>query len=175
MEVEYLCLGQRIPEWKTGVDGCVMEYQQVSGLTLLYMLKKPNIMERRAFNSSQPFQIAFTSILDVGFFCIKVGNMEWSDCAFSPCIYDEHPILEPLEPGKGYALNMLLIDSANGEIMDIRMIGLGHEFCKKFREWFMEAQTKLISREQYQKTVNMVMRRYTTQELVNRAWIKWSL
>jgi hypothetical protein len=101
--------------------------------------------------------------------------MGWSDCAFSPCIYDEPPVLEPLEPGKGYALNMLLIDSANGEILDIRTIGFGHEFSAKLYEWFTDIQTKPISREQYQKTVNMVMRQYTTQELLDRAWFKWSL
>jgi hypothetical protein len=68
MEAECLYLGQRVPEWKTGVDGCVMEYHQVSGFTLLYMLKRPNILERRAFNPSQSFRIAFTSISDIGFF-----------------------------------------------------------------------------------------------------------
>ena len=175
MEMQHFYLGQRVPEWKTGIDGCVMEYQQVGGFTLLYMLKRPNILERRAFHTSEPFQIAFTSICDVGFFCVKFGNMEWSDCAFSPCIFEEPPVLEPVEQGKGYALNTMLIDSTNGEILNIRLIGLGHDFSQKLHEWFTEAQKKPLNREQYHKVVNMVFQRYTTQELVDRAWIRWSL
>lgn len=175
MGMEYFYVGKKVPEWATGRDGCVMEYNDVGGLTLMYFLNCPIPQECHAFDTSEAFKISFTSVLDVGFFCVKVGKLDWSDCAFSPNIYDDAPVYEPVELGKGYALNLLLIDASNGEIKSIRTIGLGHQFSCKFREWCLESLKKDIRKEHYQKAVSLTFSRYTTAELVDRAWIKWEL
>lgn len=175
MEIEHFCVGQRVKEWAIGIDGCVMEYNDVGGLTLMYFLKNPTPQECRAFEVSDAFKISFTSVLDIGFFCVKVGELEWSDCAFSPNIYDNTPAFEPVQFSQGYALNLILIDAEIGQIKSIRTIGLGHDFSCKFREWCIESRQKNISKERYQKVVNLTFSRYSTQELVDRAWIKWAL
>lgn len=175
MEIEFMCVGQRVPEWATGVDGCVMEYQDVGGLMLFYFLNEPNILERMSFRCDADFQIAFTSISQVGFCSIKIGDLEWSDCAFSPCIYDKAPDFAEVEPGKGYPINLLLIDAATGVLMEIRTIGLGHDFSKLFRNWCLESLRDPISREYYHNIVQKVYGKYSTRELIERAWLKWSL
>lgn len=175
MDFEFFSVGQRVPEWATGTDGCIMEYQDLGGLMLMYFLNEPNILERIAFRSEAEFQITFTPISQVGFFGVKIGEMEWSDCAFSPCIYDEAPEFVEPEQNMGYPINLMLIDASTGTLMEIRTIGLGHAFSKMFRNWCLESLKQPISRTQYHDTVQRVYSRYSTKELVERAWIKWSL
>lgn len=76
MGMEYFYVGKKVPEWATGRDGCVMEYNDVGGLTLMYFLDCPIPQECHAFDTSEAFKISFTSVLDVGFFCVKVGELE---------------------------------------------------------------------------------------------------
>lgn len=175
MDMEVFSVGQRIPEWATGIDGCVMEYNNLTGLTLTYFLNSPNSSEVQAFDVSQNFKIIFTSIMDVGFFGLKVGELEWSDCAFSPNLYSFKPEFSLPEAGIGYALTLIFVDSATGEIKSMRLIGLGHEFSCQFRNWCLTSLQKNITAEHYRKVVGAVFARYTTLELVERAWIKWEL
>lgn len=175
MEFEFFAVGQRVAEWAHGTDGCVMEYQNVGGLTLLYFLNEPNILERMAFRYDSDFQITFTPISRVGFFGIRVGEMEWSDCAFSPCIYAPAPVFAEVIPGQGYPINLLLIDATTGTLMEIRTIGLGHEFSKQFRQWCLQCLKDPISNDHYHNIVNQVYQSYSTNELVRRAWLKWKL
>lgn len=46
MDIVHYQVGQRIPEWANGADGCIMEYDDISGLTLYYFLNSPNEVEK---------------------------------------------------------------------------------------------------------------------------------
>lgn len=175
MDIVHYQVGQRIPEWANRIDGCIMEYDDMSGLTLYYFLNSPNETEAASFLCDRPFQITFTPITDVGFFCFRIGQLPWSDCVFSPNAYSRRPALEPIAPRKGYALTVLLIDSSSGEIKSIRLIGLGSDFSIKFREWCLEVLDKEVSNEHYAAVTQSVFQRYNSAELAQRAWIRWSL
>lgn len=175
MEAEFISVGQRVPEWAVGTDGCVMEYHSISGLTLMYFLNNPTREECHVFETSQNFRISFTSFMDVGFFSFKVGDLEWSDCAFSPNLYSKIPEFPLLASGHGYTLNLMLIDAATGEIKSIRLIGLGHKFSCQFRDWCLNSLQKDISNEIYHDVVTKAFERFTTKELVKRAFFEWEL
>lgn len=174
MEVQHYYVGQVVPEWATKEDGCILDYNDMSGFTLLYFMNRPNAEERAQFLADNRFQAAFTVIADVGFFCLKVGRLPWSDSIFSPNLYATTPQFDPPPPGQGYALNLLLIDSATGQIQVMRLIGLGHEFTGGLRRWSLESLKKEMGREQYNRVADAVFGRYTTNELVERAWFRWS-
>ena len=180
--MEYFYVGQRVPEWATGRDGCMMEYNNVGGLMLLYFLCTPTAKERNIFNLFDGFQIAFTPVRDiapydfaeVGYFCFKIGSMEWSDCPFSPNLLDA-PVFTDIDPGCGYPLTAILIDATTGVIQGLRVVGLGYEFSKSFRTWCCKRLKSPISRNLVYNVIGVTTARYSTSELVERAWIKWEL
>lgn len=170
----FYSVGQVVPEWATNEDKCILDYNETAGFSILYFLNRPNVLERNQFLEDNQFQVAFTVIADVGFFCLKVGRLAWSDCVFSPCLYTPIPEFSPPPPGQGYALKLFLVDSSTGQIQAIRLIGLGHEFTNRLCQWGRENLEKEMTQAEYTRIVNAVYGRYTTNELVDRAWIRWS-
>ena len=174
MSVTVYKVGQRYSDWRTGVDGCVLEFGE-SGFQLLYFLDRPNTMECRAFSASQPFRISFTEEQDAAFFCFKAGFLPWSDCAFSPHICHTPQHLPPLDPEQGYALNLLHINSHTGELLSIRTIGLGHAFSRAFREWYLETLETSKTPEEIAVSIRFVFQNTSTEDLVRRATASWAL
>ena len=164
-----------MPQWATGADGCLIEFDDLSGFKLLYFMDRPNVMEIRAFDRSQSFRISFSEEQGIGFFCFKVGKLPWSDCVFSPHLYDRKPQMPPLEPGKGYALNLLHINSHTGELLSIRLLGLGHEFSCAFREWCLKNLERNMTPEEYQAAVRTVFQQFSTEDLAKKALFSWEI
>lgn len=174
-QFEFFSVGQIVPEFAIGTDGYRIEYNEATGLVLYCYFNRPTPEEVDAFDCSQPFRICFTTYRNVGFFCVKFGNMPWGDCSFHPCIYPEPPVFAPLLDGLGYALNVFLIDSATGKILRIRTIGLGHRFSVFFRNWCREQLTVPMTRGSYTATVELAHGNFSTKNLVKMAAVTWAI
>jgi len=175
MNIDVLHVGQARKEWAGETDGYIMEYSNVSGLILYVFFKRPQEEEIREFAENGGFKIAFMDYKGVGFFCLKFGNLPWGDCAFSPNLYDEKPYFDDLEDGKGYALNVVLIDGETGTIKAIRQIGLGNGFSKSFREWCEESLRRRMTRHWYMEAVNECYEKYETEQLARRAAFRYEI
>lgn len=172
MNIELLRVGQSRDEWKGLPDGYIMEYDSFGGLILYvhYCNPKP---EEEVQIAGGSFKIRFWDYKGVGFFCVQFGNLPWGDCPFSPNLYKEKPEFEVLEPKRGYALNVIFIDTATGTIKALRLIGLGHDFSKQFRDWCEESLKKQMSRNWYEKTVSECYEEYEIMQIVKRAKIEY--
>ena len=164
-EADFFSIGERRPEWKMMADGCIMEYSECSGLTLWAFYQEPCQEEIHAFSCDSAFQITFTDVKGIGFFCVKFGELPWSDCPFCPNLYDHKPEFSPLPEGIGITLNVLLIDSATGELKAIRLIGLGAAFSQSFQNWCVQALKK-----RYRSSI--LRRRYRYRPASFR-WQRW--
>lgn len=169
MYVDVLHVGQKRSEWVGESDGYIMEYDNVSGLILYVLFQRPTPEEMEQFAENEHFKIAFMEYKGVGFFCLKFGALPWGDCAFSPNLYGEKPVFEEIEDGKGYPLNVVIIDRETGTIKAIRLIGLGNTFSKRFREWCEESLRRNMTRYWYLKTVKECYEEYEIRQLVKRA------
>lgn len=161
---ELIQVGMQRPEWAGMADGLLMDWTDECGLTLFAFFKQPNAEEQKAMAVSSPLEIAFKDMDGVGFFAVKFGGLPWGDCVFSPNLYPEIPKFETLVKGKGYALNIMLVDTLPGELKLIRTIALGHEFSKKFRDWALKSLDRNIGQKYYNQKIEEAFAKYPTSE-----------
>lgn len=162
----HISVGDVREEWKNGADGYIMEYSEDCGLSLHVFLNGVSPQEREQFATDKPFEIRFVVIKRILFFCLKFGNMDWADCAFSPNLYSPPPCFGKVAAGQGLALNILLIDSGAGELLNVRLIGLGHEFSESFQTWCKLSLEMELSRDEYMKRIDSVYSEHSTLDLV---------
>lgn len=171
---EMFTVGMKRAEWIALPQGLVMEWSDACGLTLFVFFNKPYEKEKREMSASRPFEIRFKDIDGIGFFSVKFGEIPWSDCAFTPNLYPDVPKFEKPEKGMTYALNVMLIDTSNGELKLIRTIALGREFTDHFRNWCLASLEKNIGQRYYNRVVDEVFKKYETSEsLADAADIRW--
>jgi hypothetical protein len=164
--LEQISVGDIHEEWKNGADGYIMEYSEECGFALHVFLNGVSPHEREQFTPEKPFEIRSVAIDRVMFFCLKFGSMDWADCAFSPNLYSEPPKFKEIEEGQGLALNILLIDSGAGQLLNIRTIGLGHEFSERFQAWCKSSLQSSLTHEEYMKKIDAVYAQFSTLDLV---------
>lgn len=165
MNVQMFCVGEIYDQWKNRTDGYIMEYAEEFGLSLHVFLNGITVHEREQFATEKPFEIRSVPIDGIMFFCLKFGNMDWADCAFSPNIYDEPPKFNELAKEQGLALNVLLIDSSMGQLLAVRLIGLGHQFSERFQAWCKASLQRSLTHDEYMKQIDSVYSRFSTVAL----------
>ena len=173
---ELFKVGMRRAEWMGIPDGMRLEWNDVSGLVLFVFYNNPSEEDMKDVSAGSRFEIAFKDIDGIGFFTIKFGDQPWADCCFSPNLYDPFPKFDKPEPGKTYALHIMLIDSAVGvgELKLLRSLSLGKEFAEHFRLWCLDSMKKNISRYYYDKVIKKVYDDYPTPEdLANAAELRF--
>ena len=165
-------VGRCYEEWKDGHEGFIIEWDNTAGFILYAKLKGISDTEKRQFDCDIPLEIRYTTIDDICYFLFRFGNMPWADCPFSPAIYKnvgrtaEFP---KVEKNSGFGLQVLLIDTKSGELCKIRLIGLGHDFSKKWREWADKAAAASMPFGEYRKRICATYAKYTSIELAEKA------
>lgn len=135
-------LGAKIQEFR-GQDGVYLSIDE-SGVLLLCRMNRPTSDERRAFNSSQPIQIAMDERDGVLYWCVRFGDLDPMDCTYSPQVASHVPELETPEKGTGYALTVILADGSSGEIVKLRVVGLPHDFSVRLKSIYDSIRGKWI-------------------------------
>lgn len=157
-------------------DGLVMEWVNHAGLVLYVNYRCASRQEIKDVSAQSRFEIRFKDIGGIGFFSIKFGQQPWSDCCFSPNMYDEHPILNPLPEGQTYPPNIIFIDTLNGQVKTLRTIALGKEFAEYFRQWCINSLERKISRQYYNSVIDQTFLTYKTPaDLAKAADVVWTL
>ena len=171
---ELFKVGMRRGEWMGTPDGMIMEWNDVSGLVLFVYYNNPRNREKEQLDAGKRFEIAFKDIDNVGFFAVKFGEQPWADCCFSPNLYPEKPKFDEPGPGKTYALHIMFIDSAVGELKGLRSIALGREFTEKFRQWCLQSLKKNVGRFYYNRVIDEAFKKYPTPaHMAKEADFRW--
>lgn len=170
---ELFHIGMVRGEWIGIDDGMIVEWSNESGLTLFVFYNRPSEIEMAHFSAKSRFEIAFTDIEEIGFFSLKFGDEGWADCSFSPNLYSFPLEFAEIKEGKTYALHIMFIDSAKGELKLMRSIALGKEFSEHFRKWCLESVKRNIGRQYYNRIVDKVFKEYPSSELAEKADIRW--
>ncbi len=159
-------VGERIPEFKRG-DGVFLKIDD-SGIMLLCVMKEPTAKEKRAFHSRQPLRIWMGEYSGLLYWTVKFGDIPMMDCTYSPQIEPKKPELEIPGDGQGYALTVILADGATGEIINIRLVGLPHDFSLALREILERVSEQPIN---HQLSI-AALYSLSTQELADRATVQ---
>lgn len=134
--------------------------------------------ERKAVRTDQPIEFRFVEHNKVGFLCVKFAGMPWGDCPFHPALYREHGVaVEMRDLGKsgGLPLTIICADTATGEVLNLRLVGLGHDFSKKWLEWAEQQYNVPMPRIEYERRVTEVYRKASPEVLAAVAPCRWTL
>lgn len=162
-------------------DGYLMDWEDTNGFTFFAILNNPTLQEVESIiGTGSEFEIAFSNINDCGFISVRFGKMPWGDCTFEPRLYKALDIPDYEEtPSQGMAFTIVLVDpSTGGLVKGIRQIGLGHDFSVKFGKWCndtFERNDKTFAKEKHYSSVDAVRKKYTSDELQNKAQFRWRL
>ena len=175
-EWEFFHVGLRRAEWVGLHDGMVIDWSDDCGLTLFVFWNKPQEEELLATCPKSRFEIAFKDVEGIGFFTFRFGHLPWGDCAFSPNLYDTPPVFEKPQAGQTYALNIMVVDTSNGELKRMRVIALGVDFMNQWRTWCLDSLQKNIGRKRYDAVIDMAYEKYATpDQMANEADFRWIL
>lgn len=171
-----LQVGKVYPFFATQQECYTIEFQQ--GLSMYVLLNNWTKTELEQMQTNIPAQFRWTELNGIGFLCSKFGTMEWGDCPMHPIVYEgqEHPC-EPasLGPQEGYALSVISIDTSNGKLLNIRLIGLGHDLSEKIRSFIMKAKSDGLTYADYASRVQRIYNQYTPKQIASLAQTTYHL
>lgn len=168
MEIKKYEKGQVIPEFKGIGEGARMAISD-NGIDVCIFFENPTTYEIEEFDADKPFTIREAVIYDsIISFTFKIGSLNWIDAPFTPHLAKDLTKIPEIPEGTGLALRLYLIDAISGVLCSkIRLISLGERFSRKLVKDVNEVWSRPFNEAQYYENLGMMMRRYTTKDLVN--------
>lgn len=127
--------------------------------------------EVKNVKSGLPQFVVYTQ-QDIMFLCFRFGTLPWMDVPYT--IYLEkggsYDFDSEIEDGKGYALQVYLVDAVSNKIRAIRLIGLSTELSRKIREVVLaQKQSRKIGKIECDMLVNAIYDSMSTMDMVEVA------
>lgn len=166
----------KLSNMKGKPDGYILDWHEENGLTLFVLFHKPTPGEIESMKGQMSFEIAFTELYDCGVISLKFAGLDWGDCSFEPRLYEKFmPIDCTKDRTQGLKLSIILVDTSDGTVRALRMIGLGNDFSCKFMKWCEEKWSKKegFTKEKHFENMDKVQRNYSSRELQKLALFRW--
>lgn len=158
-------VGKTVEDFKNNVEGVNFDIND-NGATMLVFFQNPTEEEIEQFKSGNNFEIRFTELYDVIMITVKIGNLNWMDAPYSPHLSKNLKKFQIPNEGQGLALTLVLVDSATGEIKNLRLLSLSERFTRRFLGTIMEQKTKEFDEYKYNNSINKIFTTYQTNQIV---------
>lgn len=146
---------------RMGIDG--------TGLTVMVFLDKPTLEEVRQLKVGAPIEFRLWHRRNILLLLLKPDTMNWMEAPYHPQRSRQTVELAPLPPGKGYALTLVLVNTATGRIENLRLTSLPCDTGKALKEAVDMLKTAPFDNEGYRQELQKVFAFSTTDELVRQA------
>ncbi len=161
-------VGQCIAKYKGMKDTTFLDFS-ASGGTLILLMNSPNADERNSVHEGASAEFRYQVIDDVIFMSFKFGSMPWMDAPFCPAIDDNALAPEVIPDGQGLAMLLVLADTNNGEIKEIRLMSFSTSFSRDLAKDIMRLKNANITLQQYYAVVDSVNRKYSSRDMARMA------
>ena len=161
--------------YKEGVtcyqEGTKFDFIQSGALLELYF-KRPTEKEIEDVREGK-FELGFYEKDNIIFMLFKFGNGIYMDAPYSVHLSQPFEFME-LEPGLGFGLTILLVDTTTGILKSIRYVGLSTDFSQRFKKSVERQKDCSFNKNEYSLRIQNVYQNYSTTDLVSRAdaWCK---
>lgn len=159
----HIGVGEKLENFKGLPDGSLVEADDM-GFRIYVIYRNPTSEEIQSFKAERNCEIRSKKIRNVLMITLDVDGIKM-DMAFSPHLSNYITNYALPEEKQGYALNIILIDSVDGEVKSIRLAGLGHDFSVKLMEDIISLKKMPFNRKEYDLTINKIYKAYTTDQL----------
>ena len=158
-------VGQVIPAF-VGHQECTVFNIADDGATMIYFYNRPTPDEIAQFESEKPFEIRFTTMRGIIFVTAKVGNLPWADMPYTPHLSKDLTTLQIPNDGQGLALVLYLVDSSNGQLKHMRLLGLSERFTKSLMGEALEIKMQQFDRSAYNQSLSFIYSAYSTKQIM---------
>lgn len=157
-------VGVKYPKWKTGTPFVQIDYGGAA-LTFIYAVPNPT-KEEIDMVSNDTISVAFTVLEDIPFILLNFQQLGgWMDSPFYPNPYPDDYFKETFSGTEGLALMIFTVDSATGELKNIRAIGLSNAMSNALFEKCRELKKlPTLSKEEQDKRIDAIYEKYPTSD-----------
>ncbi len=166
--MELLALGRVLPQFIGVSDQAFFDIDD-SGAILIVIYKNPNEYEIAQFQGKTPFEMREILLGDAIMTMFKIGDLNWIDAPFSPHLSKNLTKLDMPNELQGLNLIIVFIDSFNGEIKSLRVVGMSNHFTKFLYKDIYQTWMKEFDRTKYNSELQEIYAKYTTKKLSKMA------
>lgn len=166
--IEYR-MGERYLQFKNHEDNIKFDISD-DGADVLICWNKPSAMEREQFRCDKPLEVRYVVLNGVIYLMFKFGNTNWMDAPYSPHLslnLTKRIMVE--DDYIGLALNVWLFDSSTGELLEIRLVGLGNKLTKSLVKEIENSLASSFERKTYDSAIKNTYLKYSTKDMVKMA------
>lgn len=162
-KMERIEVGQCIPKFINAPEGVRFDMTD-SGATLTICFNQPTNTEIESIKKGK-LEFGMFVKEDIIFILSKFEGMKWMDSPFHIKLAKNLTLLQDAQAGQGYALHITLIDTKNGEIKAMRLVGLNTQFSKKLKSNIEEQQKNEFDSSSHTMKLSNIMRNYSTEDM----------
>nr|DAG39606.1 MAG TPA: hypothetical protein [Bacteriophage sp.] len=151
-------------------EGAVFEMTE-GGPILFCNYIAPTQAEIEAFQAGKRAEFRLVRLGGILFVLSRFGSLPWVDSPFTIQLSRAAAIPE-IPEGSGYGLTIVLLDKATSIVKSLRLIGLSTDFSRALRDEVLSDASKPLDIVEYYASVNEVMRRYSTKDMVKMSSVR---
>ncbi|MCR4925424.1 MAG: hypothetical protein K5917_03955 [Clostridiales bacterium] len=165
-----ICVGQVFEEF-IGQPSCI-RWEMREHARLIAQLSSDIIVN---FKLGGHYDFACTPIDNIMFFCARWGENDYLSAPFSPHLADYYkPCV--YEEGEGMPLEILLICTDTGELVDMDFLVLGNDFSNQISRLSEKLLKESFDNEEYSRSIAEVYQKFATDnEIAELTDIKYSI
>lgn len=162
------CCGQPIEGMKGRPDGCIVDVTD-SGVSVLVLMNRPTQKEICQFESGKDVKVKLLSMRGIIFFLLKMGDNKWIDAPYNVHLSKNLTNLQKPVDGEGYAMHIMLIDTATGNLEKQKLYGMSHGTSNNLYKMVMEQSDMTFNERKYGENIMEIYRLYSTNKLLKFA------
>lgn len=159
-------VGEQYAKWANHAEEVQFDIAD-DGASLLVFFRTPSKEEVEQFQSDKPFEIRFTELAAGIIMTVKIGNLDWMDAPYTPHLSLHLTKIPCFQADEGLSLTVYLIDAVSGRLMNMRLIGLSHEFSQRLSASAAKIMQQSFDEITYRKAVIETFRKYSTKQIVD--------
>lgn len=157
-------VGKPIKEFIGQSDGILFDISD-TGAMVFVLFNKPTKLELANFREDMPFEVTSCVFNDVIYMCFRFGCMDWMDAPYSAHLSTKLTSFQIPEDGYGLPLNVCVVDTSDGTVKSLRVIGLGTEFSQNLITTVMENKMTPYNPANYQRSIDKTYDLYSSADI----------
>lgn len=157
--------GEIYPETIGHQEGVIFDIDD-SGAIIQIFFEKPTAKEKKNFGSGSTFQVRFVKMNSVLMMLFRFGMLSWMDAPYSPHLSINLTKIPVPEEGQGLSCTIMLFNSVNGKLEELRFISFSEETTKKLLETISDMKKEEFNHLKYSLELNDIYNRFETEDLL---------
>lgn len=172
--MEKLEVGTIVEQFAGHAEGVHFDLDD-SGASLKVFFNRPTADEVQQFEQGNRFEMRLTTLRNIMVFTFKIGNLEWMDAPYHPCLSTNLTKLEAVPDESGYGMTILLIDAATGEVKHLRYISLSTKMSRIIKKYVDYLVKEPFDKHKYFSDINNLFAAYSTKKIASMSEVYYKL